>query len=208
VDLILCFDAVASPVRLVQRFGRTGRKRDGTCVLLLTQAEEHAYEATTRQVRPPPPGAWPLSLYIYVFVYIYIYIYIYIHIYIYVYMYPFPVRSPPSLTCSWPVSGSPVAFSCSIIRAPSATWCPGTPRFPCCRYALSYLVPGQSPVLPFPILGAPFATWCPGNPVPVSGIGALSPICCLAGLRHSLSLFYSKCTLCYLVPGHSPFPLF
>eukprot|EP00962_Isochrysis_galbana_P033341 scaffold11149_cov129-Isochrysis_galbana.AAC.4 len=49
VDLLVCFDAVTSPVRLVQRFGRTGRRRDGTCVLLLTEAEERQYEATRRR---------------------------------------------------------------------------------------------------------------------------------------------------------------
>jgi hypothetical protein len=49
VDLLVCFDAVASPVRLVQRFGRTGRRRDGTCVLLLTEPEERQYEATRRR---------------------------------------------------------------------------------------------------------------------------------------------------------------
>ncbi|EOD38035.1 hypothetical protein EMIHUDRAFT_200431 [Emiliania huxleyi CCMP1516] len=53
VDLIVCLDAVASPIRLVQRFGRTGacysRKRDGACVLLLTEAEERQYEETQRQ---------------------------------------------------------------------------------------------------------------------------------------------------------------
>ncbi len=31
VDLIICFDAQASPTRMVQRMGRTGRKRDGRC---------------------------------------------------------------------------------------------------------------------------------------------------------------------------------
>lgn len=49
VDLLVCFDAVSSPIRLVQRFGRTGRRRDGTCVLLLTETEERQYEATRRR---------------------------------------------------------------------------------------------------------------------------------------------------------------
>ena len=31
VDLIICFDAQNSPTRMVQRMGRTGRKRDGRC---------------------------------------------------------------------------------------------------------------------------------------------------------------------------------
>eukprot|EP00965_Chrysotila_dentata_P093643 3094499-Pleurochrysis_carterae.AAC.1 len=51
VDLIVSFDAVASPVRLVQRFGRTGRQRDGRCVLLLTEEEERAYESVRRQAQ-------------------------------------------------------------------------------------------------------------------------------------------------------------
>jgi len=41
VDLIICYDANKSPVRLVQRMGRTGRKRDGRVVLLLTEGKEH-----------------------------------------------------------------------------------------------------------------------------------------------------------------------
>lgn len=31
VDLIICFDAQSSPTRMIQRMGRTGRKRDGRC---------------------------------------------------------------------------------------------------------------------------------------------------------------------------------
>ena len=46
VDLIVCFDPVASPIRLVQRFGRTGRARDGSCVLMLTLAQEREYKET------------------------------------------------------------------------------------------------------------------------------------------------------------------
>ena len=40
VDLIVCYDSAASPTRLVQRFGRTGRKRDGRVVVLVTEGEE------------------------------------------------------------------------------------------------------------------------------------------------------------------------
>ena len=40
VDLIVCFDAHASPIRLVQRMGRTGRKRDGRIVILVTEGKE------------------------------------------------------------------------------------------------------------------------------------------------------------------------
>lgn len=37
VDLIVLFDAVGSPIRFVQRCGRTGRKRDGRVVVLTTK---------------------------------------------------------------------------------------------------------------------------------------------------------------------------
>ncbi|KAL5968667.1 Fanconi anemia group M protein [Taenia solium] len=42
VDLIVCFDAPRSPARLIQRLGRTGRKRSGRVVVLLTQGREQA----------------------------------------------------------------------------------------------------------------------------------------------------------------------
>ena len=37
VDLIICFDALKSPIRLVQRMGRTGRARQGRIILLMTK---------------------------------------------------------------------------------------------------------------------------------------------------------------------------
>ncbi len=40
VDLIVCFDAHKSPIRLVQRMGRTGRKREGRIVMLVTKGKE------------------------------------------------------------------------------------------------------------------------------------------------------------------------
>lgn len=41
VDLIICYDmASSSPIRMIQRFGRTGRKRDGVVIVLATQGEE------------------------------------------------------------------------------------------------------------------------------------------------------------------------
>lgn len=40
VDLIICYDASASPVRMLQRIGRTGRKRVGRVVLLLMRSKE------------------------------------------------------------------------------------------------------------------------------------------------------------------------
>ncbi|KAH0385877.1 P-loop containing nucleoside triphosphate hydrolase protein, partial [Aureobasidium melanogenum] len=40
VDLIVCYDASASPIRMLQRMGRTGRKRRGNIVLLLMNEKE------------------------------------------------------------------------------------------------------------------------------------------------------------------------
>ena len=40
VDLIICYDASASPIRMLQRMGRTGRKRAGNIVLLLMRGKE------------------------------------------------------------------------------------------------------------------------------------------------------------------------
>lgn len=41
VDLIVCFDiSTKSPVRMVQRMGRTGRKRNGRVVILVTEGRE------------------------------------------------------------------------------------------------------------------------------------------------------------------------
>lgn len=46
VDLIICYDASKSPIRLLQRMGRTGRKRAGNIYLLLMKGkEERDYEA-------------------------------------------------------------------------------------------------------------------------------------------------------------------
>ena len=38
VDLIVCYDVSKSPIRLVQRMGRTGRKRAGRIIVLVTEA--------------------------------------------------------------------------------------------------------------------------------------------------------------------------
>ena len=44
VDLIVCYDGVSSPLRLVQRMGRTGRQRAGRVVLLVTDGMQcHFY---------------------------------------------------------------------------------------------------------------------------------------------------------------------
>ncbi|KAJ1331337.1 ATP-dependent DNA helicase MPH1 [Microdochium nivale] len=40
VDLIVCYDASSSPIRMLQRMGRTGRKRAGRAVLLLMKGKE------------------------------------------------------------------------------------------------------------------------------------------------------------------------
>ncbi|XP_069772457.1 Fanconi anemia group M protein isoform X2 [Narcine bancroftii] len=40
VDLIICFDAQKSPIRMIQRMGRTGRKREGKIVVLLAEGRE------------------------------------------------------------------------------------------------------------------------------------------------------------------------
>lgn len=40
VDLIVCYDASASPVRMLQRMGRTGRKRAGNIVVTLMKGKE------------------------------------------------------------------------------------------------------------------------------------------------------------------------
>lgn len=50
VDLIICFDiSQHSPTRLVQRMGRTGRKRDGHIIILVTDGRE--YEVATHFCR-------------------------------------------------------------------------------------------------------------------------------------------------------------
>ncbi|TPP67563.1 Fanconi anemia group M protein [Fasciola gigantica] len=47
VDLIVCFDASKSPIRLAQRLGRTGRRRYGRIVMLLTEGrEERNYQVS------------------------------------------------------------------------------------------------------------------------------------------------------------------
>ena len=42
VDLIVLYDVASSPIRLVQRMGRTGRKREGRVVVLLTPGREES----------------------------------------------------------------------------------------------------------------------------------------------------------------------
>lgn len=40
IDLIVCYDASASPIRMLQRMGRTGRKRTGNIVVTLMRGKE------------------------------------------------------------------------------------------------------------------------------------------------------------------------
>lgn len=41
IDLIVCYDSGFSPIRLVQRMGRTGRKRAGKVIILLMEGREY-----------------------------------------------------------------------------------------------------------------------------------------------------------------------
>ena len=49
VDLIISYEALVSPVRMVQRFGRTGRKRMGRVVVLVMEGAEQQKLKTSRQ---------------------------------------------------------------------------------------------------------------------------------------------------------------
>lgn len=44
VDLIVCYDSTASPIKNVQRMGRTGRNRDGKVLLLFSSNEELKFD--------------------------------------------------------------------------------------------------------------------------------------------------------------------
>ncbi|KAG7661920.1 MPH1 [[Candida] subhashii] len=44
VDLIVCYDSTSSPIKNIQRMGRTGRKRDGKVVLLFSGNEESKFD--------------------------------------------------------------------------------------------------------------------------------------------------------------------
>ncbi|AET39513.1 3'-5' DNA helicase Ecym_4473 [Eremothecium cymbalariae DBVPG len=44
VDMIICYDTTSSPIKNIQRMGRTGRKRDGRIVLLLSDNESNKFE--------------------------------------------------------------------------------------------------------------------------------------------------------------------
>ncbi|NXP17631.1 FANCM protein, partial [Scytalopus superciliaris] len=67
VDLIVCFDAQRSPVRLVQRMGRTGRRRHGRIVVILAQGrEERTYnqsQCNKRSIHKAISGTKTLRFY-------------------------------------------------------------------------------------------------------------------------------------------------
>lgn len=44
VDLIICYDTTSSPIKNIQRMGRTGRKRDGKVILLFSSNESLKFE--------------------------------------------------------------------------------------------------------------------------------------------------------------------
>lgn len=44
VDLIICYDSTSSPIKNIQRMGRTGRKNDGKVILLLAATEEQKFD--------------------------------------------------------------------------------------------------------------------------------------------------------------------
>ncbi|RKP31749.1 P-loop containing nucleoside triphosphate hydrolase protein, partial [Metschnikowia bicuspidata] len=44
VDLIICFDSTSSPIKNIQRMGRTGRSRDGKVILLFSINEETKFD--------------------------------------------------------------------------------------------------------------------------------------------------------------------
>lgn len=44
VDLIVCYDSTRSPIKNVQRLGRTGRKRDGNILMLFSDNERSKFE--------------------------------------------------------------------------------------------------------------------------------------------------------------------
>lgn len=47
VDLIVNYDSQKSPIRLIQRMGRTGRKREGRIIILLTEGKEEGSYKTS-----------------------------------------------------------------------------------------------------------------------------------------------------------------
>lgn len=55
VDLIVCFDAQKNPIRLVQRMGRTGRKRQGRIVVILSEGREERVSIVAPVIQADSP---------------------------------------------------------------------------------------------------------------------------------------------------------
>ncbi|XP_058285381.1 Fanconi anemia group M protein [Hylobates moloch] len=60
VDLIICFDSQKSPIRLVQRMGRTGRKRQGRIVVILSEGREERTQESTTGIHQLSLSEWRL----------------------------------------------------------------------------------------------------------------------------------------------------
>ena len=54
VDLIICFDASASPIRNIQRIGRTGRHRAGRVLYILAAGKEMDNYARNQEASHEP----------------------------------------------------------------------------------------------------------------------------------------------------------
>ncbi|CAI7246192.1 CGH_1_collapsed_G0027640.mRNA.1.CDS.1 [Saccharomyces cerevisiae] len=52
VDLIICYDTTSSPIKNIQRMGRTGRKRDGKIVLLFSSNESYNSSVLWKTIQP------------------------------------------------------------------------------------------------------------------------------------------------------------
>ncbi|KAN0065618.1 3'-5' DNA helicase [Thecaphora frezii] len=50
VDLTVCYEAVKDSVRMLQRVGRTGRKRDGKIIVLMSEGREEANWKTSKEL--------------------------------------------------------------------------------------------------------------------------------------------------------------
>lgn len=62
VDTVVCYDAHASPVRDMQRCGRTGRHRGGRVVQLLALGKEEADFEKQQLASPLITPLWPSFL--------------------------------------------------------------------------------------------------------------------------------------------------
>jgi hypothetical protein len=62
VDLIICFNSGASPIRSIQRMGRTGRHKEGRVVHILSEGYEEGQYRKGLQARPSAPAISTLFL--------------------------------------------------------------------------------------------------------------------------------------------------